>query len=117
MSDTYKKLGQSTLTSTGTPVAVYTAGVGKTTIVKHIRAVNRSSSNDTALKIWQSTSSPSDDTTVILPAADIGGGGWVEFEGTIILNPGESLWAARMVPTTAAVAQNITVTVYGLEMS
>ena len=113
MPDTYSMLDQRDLTAVSTPVTLYTAGATATVIVKHIRVVNQSSANDTAIKLWQTGTT---DDEIILPTADIAGGGWAEFEGTIILNPNDSISASKENSTTATTA-DITITLYGLEMT
>jgi len=113
MADTYSKLAQTDLTALSTPIVLVTAGATEQIIVKHIRVVNQSTSNSTAIKMWQ-TGTTDDD--LILPAADIADGGWAEFEGTIILDPTEVLYASKENSTGATTA-DITITVYGLEMT
>jgi hypothetical protein len=113
MADIYGMLDQRDLTAVSTPVSLYTAGGTETTIIKHIRVVNQSSSNSTAIRMWQ-TGVTDDD--LILPTADIAGGGWAEFEGTIILNPGDTISASKENSTDATTA-DLTITLYGLEMT
>lgn len=113
MADTYSKLAQDDLTVVSSAVTLYTAGPTETTIIKHIRAVNQSTNTDTAIRMWHGGTT---DDELILPTADIAGGGWAEFEGTIILNPNESLHASKMTSSTSTTA-DITITVYGLEMT
>jgi len=117
MTDTYAKLGQVELTVLDTVVLLFDNTAPTQAIVKHIRVVNQSSGTDTAICMWQDTVLPAvgDVDTLILPNADIAGGGWAEFEGTIILNPGEKLYAARRTSSTA-VSASISVSLYGLEM-
>ena len=117
MSDTYSNLGQVQLSTLDTPTLLYDNTAPTQTIVKHIRVVNQSPSIDTAVSLWQDTTVPliGDVDTIILPAADIAGGGWAEFEGTIILNPGERLYGSRRTSSTAT-SFGLTVSLYGLEM-
>jgi hypothetical protein len=113
MTDTYSRLAQDDLNlADASPTALVTAGGTEQIIVKHIRVVNQSSSVTAAVKFWQ-TGTTTDD--MILPAADIAGGGWAEFEGTIILNPGEVLYGDSVTPTSGP-GTDLTVTIYGLGM-
>src|SRR3990167_8224646 len=101
MTDVYSKLHQEDLDLVDVnPTAVVTAGAAEQIIVKHIRVVNQSTTDIAGIRMWQRTSAgvPVDDE-LILPTADIVGGGWAEFEGTIILNPNEILYADSVVPT------------------
>ena len=117
MTDTYAKLNQRELTVVNTPGLLYDNTAPTQTIVKHIRVVNQSPSTDTAICMWLDTALPlvADVDTLILPNADISGGGWAEFEGTIILDPGDKLYAAKRNSSTATTA-SISISLYGLEM-
>lgn len=114
MADDFKKLAQAELTTIGSPVTLVTAGATAQIIVRHIRAVNQDTGQSIALKMWQTGTTNAD---IILPSADISAGGWAEFEGTIILDPNEVLYASCENPTTGASTADITITVYGLEMT
>lgn len=117
MADAYVQLDQQSLTVVGTEVDITGTGTADGTIVKHIRVVNTDATESTAIRIWQSAGAPlNDDTKLIMPTADIAAGGWAEFEGTIILDSGESLWAS-LENSTDATAHDITVTTYGLNMT
>jgi len=113
MTDLYSKLFQVDLTALSTPVTLVTAGAAERVIVKHIRVVNQSTTVATAIKMFQTGTTVDD---LILPSADIAVGGWAEFEGTIILDPSELLYASKETSTTLTTA-DITITVYGLRMS
>lgn len=113
MADTFSRLAQAELTTTGSAVALVTAGPSQTIIVRHIRIVNQSSAQSTGVKMWQTGTTNQD---VILPTTDISAGGWAEFEGTIILNPTESLSVSKE-NSTSLTAENLTVTAYGLTMT
>ena len=117
MTDTYSKLGQVQLNTLDTPKLLYDNTGLTQAIAKHIRVVNQSPSTDTAVSMWQDTTLPAlgDVDTLILPKADVAGGGWAEFEGTIILNPGERLYGSRRTSSTAT-SFGLTVSLYGLEM-
>lgn len=107
MAETFSKLAQTELTAGGGS-SVLVTGAAESTIVRHMRAVNNDNANDTTLKMWQTGTTDAD---VILPTATIDAGGWAEFEGTIILSNGETLHAE------AGAGANITITVYGLELT
>jgi hypothetical protein len=118
MSDTYTKLAQHDLDLVdAAPTAVVTAGGTEQVIVKHIRVVNQSTLTIAGIRMWQRTSAgvPVDDE-LILPTADIAAGGWAEFEGTIILNPSEVLYADSVIPTSGP-GTSMTITLYGLKMT
>lgn len=118
MPDLYASLGKVSLTTQDTVVLLYDNTTGGQVIVKHIRCVNNSSTLSTAISMWMDTALPLDTntTSLILPTADISNGGWAEFEGTIILDSGEKLYAAKRQSTLLTTA-NVTVTLFGLEMT
>lgn len=105
MADSFKKLNQLQVPTGVT--SVYTAPALTSVIVRHMRAVNTNVSGIT-LKMWHTGTTDAD---VILPAVSIDAGGWAEFEGTIILEAGEQLYAQ------ASSATSITLTLYGLEVN
>lgn len=105
MPDTYKKLDQRLVNSTAT--TLFTVGSGKQVIVKHIRIVNNDTSART-IRLWHDGSNPEN---AILPPTSIRPGGWAEFDGTITMEAADTLVAQ------ASVSSQVTVTVYGLEIS
>ena len=117
MTDTYSKLTQNDLDIADANPTIVAGPYAERTIVKHIRIVNQSTTAIAAAKMWQRTSAgvPVNDE-LILPAADISAGGWAEFEGTIIMEPNEYLYADTVTPTSGAGA-SLTITVYGLRMA
>lgn len=119
MTDTFKKLAQSELTVVGTAVLIYEAPSATSAIVKHIRLVNQSDSDATAVRMWHKngTVTPPDAAYLILPTADIADGGWAEFEGTIILDAGDKIYASVEDPSTGPTGADVAVVVYGLEMA
>ena len=119
MADTFSKLFQDDLTVLGTPVLVASA-VGEQTIVKHMRVVNQNSGGTTAFRMWHTTlAGPTTSDQLIVPIVDIASGGWTEFEGTIILNSGEALYASKETSSVSSGSQtaDLTITTYGLEMA
>lgn len=121
MADTFKKLAQTSLTTISEVVEIYTAPSSTETIIKHIRVVNRSPAA-AAVQMWHKNGPlsgvPSTDSAyLILPKADIADGGWAEFEGTIILNADDSLYASVEEPSIGNTGSDITIVVYGLEMA
>lgn len=103
----YEDFKQLTLTTSTLPTAMtvlYTAPANSSVIIKHIRIVNGNATINRAVSLRHGTAT-------ILPAATIDAGGWGEFEGTIILNAGDTL--SGQVDTGA----DVTITVYGMEVS
>jgi len=128
MTDTFTSLAQISLTGLNTPTLLYSNATGGKVIVKHIRVVNQNTNLvtvptgtanvSTGICMWLSTSLPLITNTdkLVLPTADLSDGGWAEFEGTIILDNGENLYAAKR-NSTAATHSDIAVSLYGLEMT
>ena len=105
MANTYKKLAQGQLAAT--VGILYTVPALTSTIISHIRLVN----NDTVLRaatLWHDGTA---NTNKILPAADIGPGGWAEWDGRMTMEAADTLQGQ------ASVATQITYTVYGLEIT
>ena len=107
MTATFKKLGQMTLTGSGTQDTVYSVPANTEAAVKHIRVVNFSASS-TTVKMWHDGIA---DSNLILPAVTLGAGEWCEFDGVITMDALDTLRAE------AGAASSITVTVYGVEMT
>lgn len=108
MSETYKMLNQSTLTTTA--AAIVTVAATHTVFVKHIRVVNNDTTINRNITIWQAGTGVSN---IILPLVPVDAGGWAEFEGTIILNSGTTLYASAG----AGDGGELVMTTYGLEVS
>jgi hypothetical protein len=105
MTDTYKKIYQG---QPGTSAStLFTVDSGKQMIVKHIRVVNNDSTART-IKLWHDGTAA---VNVILPATSVRAGGWAEFDGTITLEASDSFSGQ------ASAAAQVTVTIYGLEIS
>lgn len=106
MAETWKKLYQGTLPAASNQL-LYTVPGATTAIIKHIRIVNYSAATQ-AVQMWHDGTA---DSNRILPSVSIEAGGWGEFEGTILMEASDTLYAR----TESASA--VTVTVYGLEIS
>jgi hypothetical protein len=108
MAEVYKKLAQLEVL-TGAPALVtpvYTA-TGVTALIKGMRLVSTDASPRTC-KIWHDGAA---DVNLILPAVTIDPNGFAENDTTVILEPGDTLYAQ------ASAATSITLTLYGLELS
>jgi len=107
MAETYKKLGQGTLTGSGTQDTLYTVPASTTAIIKHIRLVNYSTSS-CMVKLWHDGTT---DAYLILPATTIEAGGWGEWDGTFIMEASDTLNGE------ASAASSISYVLYGMEVS
>lgn len=106
MADSFKKLAQAQVAVTST--TRYTApGGGKGVIVKSIRVVNLDASSRW-VKLWHDGTA---DANVILPQITIPAGGILEWEGTICMEPSDTL------SDIGEVASQLTITIYGDELS
>ena len=105
MTDSYKKLYQGQPGTSAT--TLYTVPSATQAIIKHIRVVNNDSTART-IKLWHDGTAAAN---VILPATPVRAGGWAEFDGTITLEASDSFSGQ------ASVASQVTVTIYGLEIS
>ncbi len=105
MTEVWKKLYQGEVgTASGT---LYTVPAATEAIIKHIRLVSTSTSDET-ITLWHGAAG---DATIILPAVTILAGAWAEFEGVI------TMAAADVIAGDASTANEITATIYGLEIS
>lgn len=102
MYEDFKRFANGTLPTAQT--ILFTAPPNSSVIVKHIRLVNNNATINRSVTLWHGSD-------VILPAATIDAGGWGEFEGTIIINAGETFSAK------VDLGADVTITVYGLEVS
>ena len=105
MAETYKKLVQELVNNSNE--TLLTVAANTTVIIKSMRAVNVTSSTAT-LKLFH------DGTTtenLILPFVNIQGDGWAEFDGTIIMETGDTLTGK------SGTNEAINLTVYGLELT
>jgi hypothetical protein len=105
MTDTYKKIYQGQPGTSAT--TLYTVPSATQAIIKHIRIVNNDSTART-IKLWHDGTAAAN---VILPATSVRAGGWAEFDGTITLEASDSFSGQ------ASAAAQVTVTIYGLEIS
>lgn len=105
MASAYKKLDQEELS--GGNDTLYTVPASTETIVTHIRVVNHSGT-DRTVKLWHDGTG---DANIILPPATVPAGGWAEFDGTILMETGDTLVAL------ASAASALSATVYGTEVS
>lgn len=105
MVDTYKKLAQ--LELTGGTDTIYTVPAATEAIIAHIRAVDNAG-NGASIKLWHDGVA---DVNIILPEVSLPAGGWAEFDGKILME------AADTLSGFSNTASEVTVTVYGLEVS
>ena len=116
MAETYKKLAglaAATASPSSATGVIYSAPAATSTIVKSIRLVNTHATTATTIKLWHHADAlMSGDVaaSTILPAVSIDAGGFAEFDGTLTLAAGETIYAQ-------AGAATITVTVYGVELT
>jgi len=116
MAETYKKLAglaaNTVLPSSATGV-IYTVPAATSAIVKSIRIVNTHATNSTTIKLWHHGDALMSGDVVasaILPAVSIDASGFAEFDGTLTMAAGETIYAQ-------AGAATITVTVYGVQLT
>lgn len=116
MAETYKKLAGLAATTSAPSSAtgvIYTSPASTSTIVKSIRLVNTHATNSTTIKLWHHADAlMSGDVaaSAILPAVSIDASGFAEFDGTLTMAAGETIYAQ-------AGAATITVTVYGVQLT
>lgn len=108
MAETYKKLDQEEIPAAQTQL--YEVPASTQAIVKHIRIVSTSASDRWA-KLWHTDGAAPVDQNLIFPAMTITAGGMAEFEGTILMEAGDKLYGE------SEAASELTITVYGLEIS
>ncbi len=114
MAETYKHLHQGVVSSAPSPGdggAVTYAATDVTTIIRHMRVVNIHSAA-VELTLWHMP--PTGDTAnanLIFPATDIAAGGSAEFDGVLIMDTGDRLFAK------AENANVLYLNIYGLELT
>ena len=108
MADDLQFLAQVQLGTAAAPVFGPVAG-GSTVIVRHMRIVNTNATTDRTVTLWHTGTTAAD---MILPPVTIDGGGWGEFEGTIIMEAGQTLYGRC-----TELAAEVTVTLYGMEVT
>jgi hypothetical protein len=112
MAETYKKLAQGQLVVTAGTEAqklLYEVATSPstTTIIKNMKFVNLGAASNT-IKLYHDGVAVGN---VILPATNVAAGGYAEYEGTILLEPGDKLNGE------ASTAAEVTYTIYGLELT
>ena len=105
MAETYKKLVQELVDNSND--TLLTVAGNTTVIIKSMRAVNTTSSTAT-LKLFHDGAA---NVNLILPFVNIQGNGWAEFDGTIIMEAGDTLVGI------SGTDEAINLTVYGLELT
>jgi len=111
MAETYKHLHQGLVNHGSTGAVTYTA-TDVTTIIRHMRVVNIDASNAVQLTLWHLPASGTPaNVNLIFPATDILAGGSAEFDGTIIMDSGDRLFAKAETTTT------LYLNIYGLELT
>ena len=111
MAETYKHLHQGLVATTTGGAVTYTA-TDVTTIIRHMRVVNVDASNACTLTLWHMPSSGTTaNVNLIFPATDIAAGGSAEFDGIIIMDSGDRLFAK------AETADDLYLNIYGLELT
>jgi len=113
MAEAYKHLHQGAVSATSGGVVTYDAPTDPvtTTIIRHMRVVNTHSSA-VALTLWHMPASgDTADVNLIFPATDILAGGSAEYDGTIIMDSGDRLFAL------AGTATKLYINIYGLELT
>jgi hypothetical protein len=104
MYEDYKRLTLTTSTLPTAQTVLYTAPANSSVIIKHILVNNNNTTINRNASLWHGTAR-------VLPTATIDAGGWGEFEGTIILNAGETLSGQVDAGT------DVQIVVYALEVS
>ena len=113
MAESYKHLHQGLVSHATNGAATYSAPTDPvtTTLIRHMRVVNTHSSA-VALTLWHMPASGTTaDVNLIFPASDIAAGGSAEFDGTIIMDSGDRLFAKAETTTT------LYLNIYGLELT
>lgn len=105
MTDTYKPLAQQELT--GGNDTLYTVPADTEAIIKCIRVVDNAG-NGASVKIWQGGTG---DDNLILPEVSLPAGGWGDCDDVLTLAAGNTIVA------TSDAASEVTVSIYGLEIS
>jgi hypothetical protein len=103
LSGVFKKLYQGQPASTGT--TLYTVPAATQTQIKYIVVTNTTGSDRTIAVYHDGTGAANN----ILPASTIVAGGFGEYNGDILMETGDTLYAV------ASVSSTLTVTVYGIE--
>ena len=114
MAETYKHLHQGLVSHATNGAATYSAPTDPvtTTLIRHMRVVNIDGSNAQELTLWHMPASGTPaNVNLIFPATDILAGGSAEFDGTIIMDSGDRLFAKAETATT------LYLNIYGLELT
>jgi hypothetical protein len=107
MPDAFKKLAQAELAQAPSTTTLYTVPAGVQAIIKHMKAVN-STAGAVTVKMWHDGTA---DVNLILPEVTLQAGEWGEWDGTMVMEAGDTL-AGQSDSATA-----VTVTVYGDEVT
>lgn len=107
MAEAYKKLYQGQPGVAAATAYTAPATAGSSVIVKHIRAVNTTETAASVGLFHDGTAA----ANRILPNVPLNPGEWLEWDGTILLEPSDTLAAIASVATT------VTLTIYGIEVS
>ena len=105
MAETYKKLVQELVDNSND--TLLTVAANTTVIIRSMRAVNTTGTAAT-LKLFPDGTAA---VNLILPFVTIAANGWAEFDGTIIMEAGDTLVGI------SGTDEAINLTVYGLELT
>ena len=105
MAETYKKVIQELVNSSNE--TLLTVAANTTVIIKSMRAVNTTGSAAT-LKLFHDGTA---NENMILPFVTVAANGWAEFDGTIIMEAGDTLIGI------SGTNEAINLTAYGLELT
>jgi hypothetical protein len=112
MPESFELLSQTRFTNS-TSATVFTASSDEGTIIRHMRVTNNVPGNTVQFSMWHGSEVDAD---AILPASVIDNGGWAEFEGTIIVDNGQTI-IAKCDPGSAPGTIDVTLSIYGLRMT
>jgi len=113
MAEAYKHLHQGLVSNATNGAATYSAPTDPvtTTIIRHMRIVNIHSAA-VQLTLWHMPAGGTPaNANLIFPATDILAGGSAEYDGTIIMDSGDRLFAKAETITT------LYLNIYGLELT
>lgn len=103
--DSFKKFFQGQLTTAA--AVLYTVPPTKSAIIKHMHIANPTGA-DRSFTLWRDGSA---DSNLLYPGIPIKGGGWAEWDGSMALGAGESIFGK------ADVALALTLTIDGDEVT
>jgi hypothetical protein len=108
MTTTPKKLGQMTLTGSGTQDTVYTVPAATSALIKSIHISNFSLAN-VRITLWHDGIANSN--ILLPPTVTILAGGFAHFNGNITMETGDTIRAE------AGAASSLTITLHGVEFT